>query len=161
MTPTFKSGRTSQMVWGAFAGTKKSQLIAMPKDRRTAKDFVEIVYEGELRNFMDKISNSVLMEDGAPVHRSRVSGEWQQQHMVEKLNWPPNSPDLNPIENVWKILKDAVQHYRKRPRTLEEMNKALQEEWKAFSPRIFERLLQSMQERMEDVIKNHGGHTHS
>ena len=78
------------MIGDIFTGTTKSKLITIPKDHHAAKDFVEIIYEGELGNFMGKISGAVLMEDGAPVHRSKITGEWQQQHLVEKLDWPPN-----------------------------------------------------------------------
>ena len=53
--PTFKSGRTSLMIWDAFAGGKKSQLVFMPKDRRSAKDFVEVVYNVELLHFMSRV----------------------------------------------------------------------------------------------------------
>lgn len=46
LVPTFKSGRSSIMVWGAFIGERTSPLVIMPPKRRTAKDFIEIVYEG-------------------------------------------------------------------------------------------------------------------
>ena len=78
IVPTFKSGRTSLMIWGAFARGQKSKLVFMLKNRRSAKDFVEVVYEGELFHFMVKIPYAVLMEDGAPVHRSKICEEWRQ-----------------------------------------------------------------------------------
>jgi hypothetical protein len=70
--PTFKIVRTSLMIWGAFSGGQKSQLVFMPKDRRFAKDFVEVVYNGELLHFMEKVPQGLLMKDGAPVHRSKL-----------------------------------------------------------------------------------------
>ena len=65
LTPTFKSGRTSIMVWGAFTSTYKLPLIAMPPNRRTAINFVEIVYDGVLGPFLDAQGDAprlVLME---------------------------------------------------------------------------------------------------
>ena len=62
------------MIWGAFAGGQKS-LIFMPKSRRTAKDFVEVVYDGRLVHFMDQVPQGVLMEYGTPVHRSKICKE--------------------------------------------------------------------------------------
>ena len=100
IVPTFKSGRTSLMTWGTFAEGQKSELVFMPKSRRSAKDFVEVVYDGELVHFMGRVPQGVIMEDGAPVHRSKICEEWRQTHLLEKLNWLANSPDLNPIENV-------------------------------------------------------------
>ena len=88
------------MIWGAFAGGQKSQLVFMPKDRRSGKDFVEVIYNVQLLPFMSRVPHGLLMEDGAPVHRSKVCEEWRQAHLLEKLDWPANSPDLIPIENL-------------------------------------------------------------
>ena len=66
VVPTFKSGRTSLMIWGGFGGDKKSELVFMPKDRRKTIDFVELVYDGHLLQFMGQVSHAILMEDGAP-----------------------------------------------------------------------------------------------
>jgi len=46
-------------------------------------------------------------------------------------NWPPNSPDLNPIKNVWKILKSRVKQWK--PRNAEELREAIKAEWKAIT----------------------------
>ena len=51
IAPTLKSGRTSVMVWGAFVGFNKCPLVIMFLDKRTASDFVTIVYEGALSGF--------------------------------------------------------------------------------------------------------------
>ena len=64
------------MIWGAFAGQQKSELVFMPKSQRSAKDFVEVVYNGELIHFMGRVPEGVLMEDGAPFHCSKTCEEW-------------------------------------------------------------------------------------
>ena len=56
------------MIWDAFAGGQKSQLVFMPKDRCSPKDFVEVVYNVELLYFMSRVPQGLLMEDGKPVH---------------------------------------------------------------------------------------------
>jgi transposase len=65
------------------------------------------------------------MEDGAPVHRSSLTLQWRQAHGLEKLIWPTNSLDLNPIENLWKIVKDLLRH-RPRLKNKEEMAQTIQ-----------------------------------
>ena len=42
----------------------------------------------------------ILMEDGAPMHCSKLLEDWRQAHGIQKLVWLPNSLDLNPIENL-------------------------------------------------------------
>ena len=74
VVPTFKSGRTSLMIWRGFGGDKKSELVFMLKDRCKAIDFVELVYDGHLLQFMGQVSRAILMEDGTPVHRSKAPG---------------------------------------------------------------------------------------
>lgn len=159
MVPTFKSGRTSLMIWGAFAGGQKSQLVFMPKDRRSAKDFVEVVYNVELLHFMSTVPQGLLMEDGAPVHRSKVCEEWRQTHLLEKFDWRANSPDLNPIENLWKILKDAVQHGPICPKNLDDLKVVIEREWRLINGTKLLQLCHSMPSRLQAVIEAKGGHT--
>jgi hypothetical protein len=90
------------------------------------------------------------MEDGAPVHHSRAPEEWRKLHLIEKFDWLANSPYLNPIENVWKLLKDVVQHGQTCPKNLEELKMTLQREW---------RLFYSMPASLQSVIEAKRGHT--
>ena len=53
------------------------------------------------------------MEDGAPVHRSKALTTWRENHKIGKLLWPANSPDLNPNENIRKMLKDCMEKKRR------------------------------------------------
>ena len=164
LTPTFKSGRTSVMIYACFAGSEKSTLVFMPKGERTAVDFVRLCYEGEggLKAFREQINihDAILMEDGAPVHRSNAPKKWREDQGLTKLDWPANSPDLNPIENIWAILKDAVQHrHTPRPKTVDEMKEALQMEWEKIPGSSLSKLLSSMPARMQAGIKAKGGPT--
>nr|PNR50627.1 hypothetical protein PHYPA_009813 [Physcomitrium patens] len=126
IAPSFKSGRSSVMVWGAFTGFDKSPLIIIPLDKSSARDFVTIVYEGVLSGFYflyDDTEQLILMEDGAPVHRSSLPLQWRHAHGIEKLFWPANSPDLNPIENVWMVVKDLLKHHSRPNSKLEMIEK--------------------------------------
>lgn len=159
LCPSFKSGRVSIMIWGAFSGYHKSPIVIIPTGRRTAADFVNIVYEGALFSFYslhDRSNDMSLMEDGAPVHRSSLSNRWREAQSMAKLNWPPNSPDLNPIENLWKIVKDQVQN-KHRPRDRDQMASAVQREWNGVSRDVLDTLISTMPYRMKAVIDAQGG----
>ena len=76
------------MVWGAFTGFDKSPLVIMALGERTAKHFVQKIYEATLSGFYfmhDKLAELTLMEDSALVHRSKYSKSWRQAHGMKKL----------------------------------------------------------------------------
>jgi transposase len=161
LAPSFKSGRTSIMVWGAFTGFDKSPLIVIPPTKRSAVGFVEHVYEGTLSGFYfmhDKPEQLTLMEDGAPVHRSKYPSDWREAHGIKKMIWPPNSPDLNPIENLWRMVKDSLDKYGK-PKNKEEMIKNIQHVWDQVSQEQLLQLISTMPARMQAVIEAGGGST--
>jgi len=78
---------------------------------------------------------------------------------IELLPWPASSPDLNPIENLWSILKERIARHLPRPSTHEAMKEAILEEWDHISEQELERIVDSLPNRIQQVIENHGGHT--
>ena len=161
LAPTFKSGRSSVMVWGVITGFEKYPLVIIPPDRRSGRDFVNVVYESRLSGFYflhDHPETLTLMKDGAPVHHSKESSNWRQAHGIRKLSWPENSPDLNPIENLWKIVKDIVQK-EVLPQNKEELVNTIHRAWEEVSLELIECILASMPHRMKAVIKANGGST--
>jgi hypothetical protein len=70
------------MIWGGFTGEHKSKLVFMPRNRRKATDFVELIYDSQLLHFMGKVSCGILIEDGALVHCSRAPKEWRKLCLI-------------------------------------------------------------------------------
>ena len=72
---------------------------------------------------------------------------------------PAQSLDLNPIENVWRMIKYNIAK-RLVARTVAELEEQVQLEWDAISQETIQTLIESMPCRIAEVIHNHGGHTH-
>ena len=96
----------------------------------------------------------IFQHDNDPKHTSKKTKQFLKDNNVTTLEWPPNSPDLNPIENVWKILKERV--YKCKSKTSEEFVKNINKEWKNIESSILKSLINSMPNRIQDVIDNNG-----
>ncbi|MBW0576537.1 hypothetical protein O181_116252 [Austropuccinia psidii MF-1] len=100
----------------------------------------------------------LLMEDNAPIHTARASTNWRNRHDIQKLNWPAHSPDLNPIENIWKTMKSQISKLY-QPQTVDELRHAINAAWTKFHVNLLNDLLYSMPRRMAMVIQMNGGPT--
>lgn len=77
--------------------------------------------------FQGKNSTFVFQQDGAPPHTAIRTQVALDMEGINVLTWPPNSPDLSPIENVWAIIKErlSLRYFR----SFEAYKKGLIEEW--------------------------------
>ena len=70
--------------------------------------------------------------------------------MIVRFDWPPYSPDLNPIENVWGNMKKELG--KRRPKDRADMHKMIKEIWDSLSAEYAKNLAGSMKSRLELCI---------
>ena len=92
----------------------------------------------------------VLQQDGATCHTSRSSREWFASNHWTVSDWPANSPDLNPIENVWGIMKKALE--KKKTKNLNELERIIQDVWDEITLPYLVNLVGSMPHRITKCI---------
>jgi hypothetical protein len=61
------------------------------------------------------------LEHNDSKHTSKLANSWREENQIDRISWPSNSPDINPIENIWAVLKNQVAQLnpsRKMPQNL-------------------------------------------
>jgi transposase len=104
--------------------------------------------------------NFLFMQDNARPHIARRVLNFLDEVGINRLDWPANSPDLNPIEHLWDNLGRKVRNHAPAPQTLRELQRVLGNEWNTITQDEIKGLIRSMPDRMNEVIRARGGHTH-
>ena len=103
-------------------------------------------------------SGTQFMEDKAPGHRAKSTKDWHQACRIKLFaGWPGNSPDLNPIKNLWPQIKYLQR--KERGTSKEGIKKVARKVWRAIAPEYLNSLHESMPRRLAAVIAAGGGHT--
>jgi transposase len=175
----FWSGRQSFMVWGAIGYNWKSKLIFLKgtgKRGICSRDYLEQVLEPYIGPiFLDKETelynpkeNSFkgikvggrFVEDNAGVHGTiKALVAAKKRLKIELHDHPASSPDMNPIEHIWRMIKARIKKRRVFPRSLPELKQAVQEEWDKITLKERNKLIDSMPDRIEELYQKKGMNT--
>ena len=148
----------SQMIWGAISQHGIGGLFFLPCGTTMNDEKYVQLLSDKLQLHMQVHRCNIFMQDGASCHRSKLVTTFLKKKKVKVLNWHGNSPDLNPIENLWTVMKDKVAE--KQPSSLPDLCQAIKEVWvKEVSKEYCANLVNSMPRRLAAVIQNIGGHT--
>ena len=98
--------------------------------------------------------NWVLMQDGATAHTASSTIEYLTDYCKVLENWPSNSPDINPIENLWSYLKQKVEELN--PQNENELIELLFNLWENLDISLIHNLIDSVPSRLRTVIQSDG-----
>ena len=147
------------MIWGCFASSGVGKIKVVDSTMKTDA-YIEVLEKKMIPSAVDLFNNNefIFQDDSAPCHRSAKTKNWASSKNITSLEWPGNSPDLNPIENLWAIVKKRIHKYR--PTTKETLIAAIIKVWfHEITPETCKKLIDSMPRRIQSVIDKKGGHT--
>ena len=154
----FKNGKNSPsvMYWGCMSGNGVGRLVKCNGNMKRW-DYIDIIASN-----LDKSSEKmnlfpyIFQQDNASIHKAKDTMDFFKEKNIRLLHWPAKSPDLNPIENIWCILKSRVAE--RCPKNKIEFEHFIEEEWNKIDKKLCEKLIESFGKRCKLIINAKGGY---
>jgi transposase len=159
LVPTVKHGGGSIMVWGCFSGHGIGDLIKIDGIMKK-EDYKKILVRYAIPSGRRVIGHGfVFQQDNDPKHTSRLCRRYldkkEADGVIVNMVWPPQSPDLNPIELLWEELDRKVR--RCCPTSGRELWQQLQDAWSSIQQETINKLVERLPRLVDRVIKTKGG----
>jgi transposase len=145
-------------VWGCFCskGIGAGRIFLGELNKQLYRDILEHNLKPTYERFFPHGLWRFLQDNASPHYNSDVN-TWMHNHGIHVIEFPPRSPDLNPIENLWHLLKYRVEH--RNPRTAEELERVVGEQYDAITAEECATLARSMHNRLLQCIAFQGHKT--
>ncbi|KAJ5743349.1 transposase [Penicillium manginii] len=162
-----------QMVWAGIWLGGRTKLVVMERDFSegqrghgggyTTKSYLKALEEGFIEHYEP---GTIFQQDNAKIHRSYVAQRWFERHGIHVMEWPPRSPDLNPIEPVWRMLKRKLYelypnllHFGTSEADWKLFRECISEAWDVLDQNKIDSIIRSMPQRVSETRKARGYYT--
>lgn len=156
--PTSKCTREKIIIWGCMTSNGVG-LLQRVQARMTSQDCDKILSQsllGSLTKWGKTVDEVVFQQDNDRKHSVSLTEKWLSDQDFEVIEWPPNSSDLNPIHQLWGILKESI---AEEALSLDDLWEKVKDEWDRTDPLLCENLVRSMPNRIKAVLEAKGGYT--
>jgi transposase len=158
---TLKFGGGNLMMWGCM--TAQGVGFACRIEGRMDAELYCSILQDELLQTVEYYGLNrdqlIFQQDNDPKHTSRLASKWFEDNGVEVLEWPAQSPDLNPIEHLWEHLKRQLNKYETEPSGIFELWERVEAEWNQIPVQVCLDLIESIPRRVAAVLAARGGYT--
>lgn len=156
-TPTLKSLQKGVMVWGCISSYGVGKIV-MLEGKVNATVYLKLLSEVIIPEGKRLIGDDfILQQDNAPIHTAKIVTEYLKNQHAHVLEWPPQSPDLSPIENVWDLLKSRIA--AKEPRNINELKSCIKDVWENITSEECRKYTLSVPDRIAKMSQRNGGHS--
>ena len=158
-----QGGGISVMFWGCFTSAGVGPLVALEGSLNQSKyiDLLEDYLIPSYESIRDAGSGEgvIFMQDNAPCHKARSVADFFAEKNISVLEWPPQSPDLNPIENLWAILKKRRVEKFGIPTSKGQLIDQIMDIWNSLTPEFVRKFSESTPRRLAACIEAQGRNT--
>ncbi len=151
-----RNTKKNVLMWGCMSAAGVGELHFID-GIMNSQMYCSILKEKMLPSLHALGHRALFQHDNDPKHTSKATVGFLKKNRVKVIQWPSMSPDLNPIEHLWGILKRQVEHHS--PSSIQSLKEVILEEWKKIDLAKCRQLVHSMPRRLGAVIKNYGGQT--
>jgi hypothetical protein len=155
---TKQGGGRKIMVWGCMTYYGVGDACWIP-EKINAVLYVEVLKDYVFASMdwcgMDP-RKFIFQQDNAKIHTAKVTKDYIRKSKIPLMDWPANSPDLNPMETIWAYLKGQLDQYTNDPKDVNELWERIQDIWTKIPIEFIEKLYNSMPDRVREVYRCKG-----
>ncbi|GBM26547.1 Transposable element Tc1 transposase [Araneus ventricosus] len=154
-----QAGGSGIMLWGTFSWVALGPVVVVDQTMKAA-NYLNIIADPYMA-FVFPTGNGIFQQDNAPCHKARIVLEWFEEHTYEfhLMSWPPNSPDLNPIEHIWDDMERQLRTQTPPCPNISTLRDRCLDIWYNLSPVIYQKLVAFLPRRVAAFLKAKGGAT--
>ncbi|GBN39680.1 Transposable element Tc1 transposase [Araneus ventricosus] len=167
LLPSYTAGHTQAggadiILGGTFSWAALLPVVVVQQTMK-AENYLNIITD-QLHPYMALVfpnGNGIFQQDNAPCHKVRIVLEWFEEHTDEfhLMFWPPNSPDLNPMERIWDVMERQLRDQTPPCPNISILRHRCLDIWCNLSPVKYQKLVASMSRRVAAVLKSKEGAT--
>ncbi len=156
--PQRKFGGGGVMIWGCM--TSKGVGFMCKIDGNMDQELYKNILQDDLHQTIEYYEfdpeEIIFQHDNDPKHKAKSVQNWLYEQEFSTMEWPAQSPDLNPIEHLWSEVKRKLNQYEVPPKGVLELWERIQKIWNEISLDSIKNLYNSMPRRIEAVIEAKG-----
>ncbi|GFU26072.1 transposable element Tc1 transposase [Trichonephila clavipes] len=148
------------LVYGGISIDGRTNLYIIRDGPLTARRYRDAIFKPIVVPYAAAIRDDfILMNYNCRPHRANLVEDFLFEEGIVRMEWPACSPDMNPIEHVWDALGRRVAGRQPPPQTLQELERALLEEWDRIPQLVINSLIDSMPQRCSTLLAVRENHS--
>lgn len=155
VSPAVQQGGISVQFWGCMSYHARGPLVEFD-GWVNAKSYFEVILEGYVVPELKEAPDLVFQQDNAKPHKAPFIMEWFITQKIKLLIWPPQSPDLSPIEVIWNVMKMKLKALKPRPRNKKDMAASMHQIWLGIDDTVRQQCCDKFRENLKRCLEVKG-----